>query len=114
MGASLLKVVGAGCVSVALIVAVACAQSEAGATSQEAETVEGLIVNVVARNIDEFETMVIKDSGGKVWTFTSEGFAGVPPAQLREHQLFGDSVTVTYHEKDGPEGRVLVATDVTD
>lgn len=98
----------------ALIVAVACAQVETGPTGQESETVEGLIVEVVTRNIDEFETMVIKDSGGKVWTFTSEGFAGAPPGHLREHQLFGDSVTVTYHEKDGPEGRLLVATDVTD
>ena len=110
----MLKVVGAGCVSLALILAMSCAQSEAAPTGQESETVEGLIVDVVARNIDEFETMVIKDSGGKVWTFTSEGFAGAPPGHLREHQLFGDSVTVTYHEKDGPEGRLLVATDVTD
>ena len=71
-------------------------------------------MEVVDRDIDELETLRIRDSDGKVWTFTTEGYAGVTPAHLREHQLFGDAVTVTYQEKDGPEGRVLVASLISD
>ena len=33
---------------------------------------------------------------------------------MREHQLLGDTVTVTYEEKDGPKGRVLVALKIAD
>lgn len=100
--------------SVALILVVACGQTKPGPTSQATRQVEGLIVEVVDRDIDEVEILRIKDSSGKIWTFTTEGYAGVTPGHLREHQLFGDAVTVTFQEKDGPEGRVLVASEIAD
>ena len=109
-----MKAVGAGCVCLALILAVACGQNKPGLAGQEPGQVEGLIVEVVARDIDEVETLRIRDSGGKIWTFTTEGYTGITPAHLREHQLFGDTVTVTYQEKDGPNGRVLVASEIAD
>lgn len=91
----------------AVLLAVACSQPASG-------QVEGLVVEVVDRDIDELETLRVKDSSGKIWTFTTEGYAGVTPAHLREHQLLGDGVTVTFQEKDGPDGRVLVASEITD
>jgi hypothetical protein len=105
--------------SLALLLVLACGQPGSGQTSQaprqvEGLQVEGLIVEVVGRDIDEVETLRIKDGDGKIWTFTTEGYVGVTPAHLREHQLFGDSVTVTFEEKDGPEGPVLVASQIGD
>jgi len=100
--------------SLALLLVLACGQPGSGQTSQAPRQVEGLIVEVVGRDIDEVETLRIKDGDGKIWTFTTEGYVGVTPAHLREHQLFGDSVTVTFEEKDGPEGPVLVASQVGD
>ena len=104
----------AGFLILAFVLVVACGESGSWNASQEPRQVEGLIVEVVDRGIDEVETLRIKDSSGKMWTFTTEGYAGVTPAHLREHQLFGDAVTVTFQEKDGPEGRILVASQIAD
>ena len=114
------KAVGAGLVGLALISVGACGQPGSGLNGQEPRQatgqVEGLVVEVVARSIDEVETLRIRDSGWETLTFTTEGYAGITPAHLREHQLFGEVVTVTYQEKDGPKGRgrVLVAGDIAD
>ena len=104
----------AGPAWLALIFVVACGQPGSSVNDQVSRQVEGLIVEVVDRDIDEVEILRVRDSDGKIWTFTTEGYAGVTPAHLREHQLFGDAVTVTYQEKDGPEGRVLVASEIAD
>ena len=113
-----LKAVMAGFFWAALIVVMACGQPGSSLTGQESLQVsrhmEGMVVEVVARDIEEVETLQIRDSGGKIWTFTTEGHTGITPAHLREHQLFGDAVTVTYQEKDGSEGRVLVASVIAD
>ena len=113
-GFSRLKAVEAASVLMALLLVVACGQPESGLNDQASRQVEGLIVEVEARDIDEVETLGIRDSGGRIWTFTTEGYTGVTSAHLREHQLFGDAVTVTYRAKDGPEGRVLVALEIAD
>ena len=68
------------------------------------------IIEVVARNITEIETLRIRDDSGQVFTFTTERFAGFTPSHLKEHQLFGQPVVVFYIEKDGR----LVAVDITD
>ena len=94
-------------VCLALILTVACGQPGSGSISQEPRQVTGLqviglIVEVVDRDIDEVETLRIRDRGGKTWTFITEGYAGFSPAHLREHQLFrfgdwptGDMTTPT-------------------
>ncbi|PKB63620.1 MAG: hypothetical protein BZY80_06355 [SAR202 cluster bacterium Io17-Chloro-G2] len=105
---------GAVIFSLALIFAVACGEPGSRLTGQEPRQVAGMVVEVVARDIDEVETLRIRDSAGKVWTFTTEGYAGFTPAHLREHQLFGDAVTVTYQERDRLEGLVLVASLIAD
>ena len=72
--------------------------------------VRGHVVEVVARGVTEAETLRIRDADGRAWGFTTEGFIGFTPAHLREHQLFGQTVLVSYVEK----GDRLVAVDVTD
>ena len=65
---------------------------------------------MVARDLQEVETLEVRDEQGRVWTFTTRDFAGLTPGHLREHQLFGAPVTVSYEE----EGGRLVAVQVTD
>ena len=72
--------------------------------------VEGIVVEVVGRNIVELETLRIRTPDEKVWTFTAEGPLGVSPSHLREHQLFGETVTVSYVRR----GELLVAVTIID
>ena len=67
------KAVGAGFVWLALIlpiVVVACGQSASGLSDQDSKQaprqMEGLVVEVVARDIEQLETLRVKDSGGKI------------------------------------------------
>jgi hypothetical protein len=69
-----------------------------------------LVVEVVGRNIAELETLRIRTSDEQVWTFTSEGPLRFSPSHLREHQLFGQKVAVTYVRR----GESLVALEIID
>ena len=80
---------------------------DSGATTGQ---VEGLVVEVVGRNIVELETLRIRTSDKQVWTFTSEGPLAFSPSHLREHQLFGQRVAVSYIRRD----ESLVAVEITD
>ena len=73
----------------------------------ELKQVQGLVVDVAGRNIDEVETLAIRDSDGRVWNFTAQGFVGFTPGHLREHQLFGDRVVVYFSGGRGLERRRL-------
>ena len=72
--------------------------------------VEGLVVEVTGRNIVELETLGIRAEDGTVWTFTAEGPLEFSPSHLREHQLFGETVTVSYVRR----GELLVAVKISD
>ena len=72
--------------------------------------VEGLVVEVTGRNIVELETLGIRAEDGTVWTFTADGPLEFFPSHLREHQLFGETVTVSYVRR----GDVLVAVEIGD
>ncbi len=67
-------------------------------------------MEVVARNITEVETLRLLGEDGQEYRFTSEGFVGFTPSHLREHQLFGQPVIVSYVQKGGQ----LVAVAITD
>ena len=70
-----------------------------------------MVVEVVGRSITELDSLRIRDEAGKEWTFASdEGFVGFTPSHLREHQLMGATVVVTYVR----QGDTLVAVDVGD
>ncbi|MDA0734508.1 MAG: hypothetical protein O2909_09535 [Chloroflexi bacterium] len=72
--------------------------------------VRGQIVGVVGRNIAEIELLTIRDDAGQEYIFTTEGFVEFTPSHLKEHQLFGQTVLVTYVERDGR----LVAVEIGD
>ena len=109
-------------VLVALVPSVACGGASSGPV--ESGRVEGLVVEIVDRGIDGFETLRVRDSQGRVWTFTTEEIAGeanpggsyqgFTASHIRQHQLFGEGVVVVYRTGKGPEGDRLVALDVTD
>ena len=98
----------------ALMSVAACGQPERGPTSAPVFRVTGQVVEVVALNIEEMESVGVEDRDGKIWMFITENYVGMTPAHLKEHQLFGDAVTITYEEKDRPEGPVLVAVWIQD
>jgi hypothetical protein len=93
-----------------LLLVSACGNGDFSRGSLPAKQVKGHVSEVIGRNIIEVETLRIKDSTGKDWTFTTEGFVGFTPSHIRQHQLFGESVVVSYVEKGGK----LVAVEIAD
>ena len=72
---------------------------------------------MVPRTIAEVETLRIRDESGREFTFTTDqtgdqagGFVGFTPSHLKEHQLLGQTVLVSYVERDG----LLVAVKIED
>ena len=90
-------------VAALLIIAAACG---GGGDNQ----VTGLILEAVDRNLEEIELIRLRDDDGRVWVFSTDGPAGVSAAHLRQHQLAGEKVLVTYREEDGR----LIAEEVGD
>ena len=86
-----------------LLVAVAC-----GGGGEKSVT--GMVVEAVERDLVEIELLRVRDAGGKVWEFTTEGPVGINASHLRQHQVLGEMVVVTYTEENGS----LIATDVSD
>ena len=86
-----------------LFIAVAC-----GGGGEKVVT--GLVVEAVERNLAEIELLRVRDGAGRVWEFSTDGSVGISAAHLRQHQVLGEKVTVTYKEKDGR----LIAVDVRD
>ena len=74
------------------------------------KTVTGRVLSAVERNLAEIETLTLRGEDGNVWKFVTEGPVGTSAAHLRQHQLGGEPVIVTYHEANGR----LVATHVRD
>ena len=110
---SLRQLLGGGALAAILLMLLACGGPGAAKTSSPTEStgeVRGLVVEVVGRNIAEIETLRIRATDEKVWTFTSEGPLGFSPSHLREHQLFGQVVIVSYKSR----GDVLVAVEIGD
>ena len=67
-------------------------------------------MEVADRNLAEIETLRIRDSEGRVWTFTSDGPLAKNGAHLRLHQVLGETIEVGYEEREGQ----LVATSLRD
>ena len=96
-----------------MLLACGAGDDNGAATSSPGEAsgeVEGLVVEVVGRNIVELETLRIRTPDDEVWTFTAEGPLEFSPSHLREHQLFGETVTVSYIRR----GELLVAVEISD
>ena len=107
------RLLGGGALAAILLMLVACGGTGATQTPSPVEStgeVKGLVVEVVGRNIAEIETLRIRTPDEQVWTFTSEGPLGFSPSHLREHQLFGQVIIVSYKTR----GDVLVAVEIGD
>ncbi len=72
--------------------------------------VRGMILEVVARDLTEVALLRLRDSQGREWRFTTDGPVGITPSHLKEHQVFGQTVQVTYTERQGQ----LVALAILD
>ncbi len=74
-------------------------------------TVRGQVLEVEAASLTELASLTVQDDEGRLWSFTAEDFVGFTPAHLREHQAFGQAVSVHYTET---EDGVLLVVEVTD
>ena len=72
--------------------------------------VTGLVLEAVGRNFNEIEVLRLRDDDGRVWEFSTDGPVGISAAHLRQHQVAGETILVTYRE----EGGRLIAVDVSD
>ena len=98
-------------VALALTVAAGCGGRPAPDAVPDAGQVRGLVVEVVGRSISEVDRLRIRDEARTDWTFVGDdGFIGFTPSHLREHQLLGQTVLVTYESR----GDSLVAVDLSD
>ena len=70
----------------------------------------GIVVEVIDRNLAEIETLAIRDSDGRLWTFTTVEPLEKNGAHLRLHQVLGQTIEVRYEERNGR----LVATGLRD
>ena len=82
----------------------------AGCRPEGAMQVRGQVVEVVARSFSELELLRIRDAQGKEYAFETDGFVGFTPSHVREHQIFGQSLLVTYEKR----GVILVAVKLED
>lgn len=93
-----------------LLLLIAALLSLAACGGGETRQVRGQVIEVSARDFAELETLGIRDDAGREYRFATEGFVGFTPSHVREHQLLGQSLLVTY-EKRGEE---LVAVALAD
>lgn len=76
----------------------------------ETMQVRGQVIEVIARDFAEVESLRIRDADGREYRFVTEGFVGFTPSHIREHQLLGQSLLVTYERR----GDKLVAVALAD
>ena len=72
--------------------------------------VRGVVVEAIDRNLAEIETLRVRDGDGRVWTFTTDGALEKNGAHLRLHQVLGETIEVSYEEREGQ----LIATGLRD
>ena len=98
-------------VAAALALALAGCGGGGDAAGHEGQRqLRGQVVDVISRDISEVETLLVRDDQGEIFAFTTRGYVGFSPSHLREHQLFGHPVVVTYIQ----EGERLIALQITD
>ena len=93
-----------------LLLLLAALLSLAACGDGETRQVRGQVIEVSARDFAELETLRIRDDAGREYRFTTEGFVGFTPSHVREHQLLGQSLLVTYEKR----GDKLVAVALAD
>ena len=91
------------------VAAAACGDSDPPCGIPHIGVVRGTVVEVVDRNLAEIEMLRIRDDGC-LWTFATDAALEKNGAHLRLHQLTGQTIEVTYEEREGR----LIATALRD
>ena len=96
-----------------LLVMACCASLPAlamGCGADNVMQVRGQVVEVAPRSFSEIDTLRIRDGEGREFVFETRGFVGFTPSHVKEHQFLGQSLLVTYEDREG----VLVAVKLED
>ena len=104
-GAAIAAIAAITVATLGLLLSLGCGSGDAGA-----QQVRGQVIEVVARNFTELESLRIRDKAGQEYVFTTEGFVGFTPSHVKEHQLLGQSLLVSYIRR----GDTLVAVSLAD
>ncbi len=71
------------------------------ACNGEPGVIRGVVLEAVDRDLAEIESLRIRDGDGRVWAFITEGPLEKNGAHLRLHQVLGQTIQVSYEERDG-------------
>lgn len=77
---------------------------------KNAEAIQGRVISVVAENISEVRSFEVQLQSGEIYSFKTDGFIGFTPSHIKEHQITGEPVIVTYIERNG----AFIASKITD
>ena len=80
------------------------------ATNLPQGQVRGHVLEVVEGEDDKLAGLRLRDSSGKVWTFTAEGDVGLTASHTRLHQVLGQTALITYITREDR----LVMVEITD
>jgi hypothetical protein len=105
-----LKVLSVGILSLFFIGVTGCETGGSIVGGEPRQQIRGQVVEVIGRDILEIESFLVRDANARIWTFTTEGPVEFTPSHLREHQMFGQTVIVTYISRSG----VLFAVELRD
>ena len=80
------------------------------ATNLPSGQVRGHVLEVMEGEDDKLAGLRLRDSSGKVWTFTVERDVGLTASHTRLHQVLGQTALITYITR---QGRVVIV-EITD
>ncbi len=85
-----------GGLAATLLLVWACGSPGTTATIVPVVQVRGHILEVVEGGDDKLAGLRLRDSRGKVWTFTAEGNVAFSASHARLHQVLGQTLLVSY------------------
>ena len=99
-----------GGLAATLLLAWACGSPGTTATIVPAGQVRGHILEVVEGVEDKLAGLRLRDSSGKVWTFTAQESLIFTASHTRLHQVLGETLLVSYVNR----GDRLLIVEITD
>ena len=99
-----------GGLAATLLLVWACGSTGTTASNVPAGQVRGHILEVAEREVDKLAGLRLRDSSGKVWTFTTQGNAAFTASHTRLHQVLGQTLLVSYVTR----GDRLLIVEITD
>ncbi|MQG17890.1 MAG: hypothetical protein FI726_06435 [SAR202 cluster bacterium] len=78
--------------------------------TENTNLIRGRVISVIAKSISDIQTFKVQSPTGEIYSFQVNGSIGFTPSHIKEHQVTGSPVTVTYISSNN----VLIATKITD